>query len=421
MTDWQRKIAPLVRAVEKRYDALKYRLYYTLIGPRPIKIEPYRGYGTAKQLYLKGRVREKRGVKPPSDTDSWWNNLANMYKRLASYEVPHARLLARSEGVEQEIVANEEGMFEVWIEPPRPIASDRMWQPVELELLEPLCGWQEETVRATGHVLVPSPRAPYGIISDIDDTIIQSEVGTFLQMAYTMLFSNARTRLPLPGAAAFYQALYAGAGGEARAPIFYVSNGPWNLYDFLVDFFELNDIPGGPVLLLRNWGIYRDELLPTRQREHKLELTRQILDMYPDLPFLLIGDSGEADPEVYHELVHHYGERILAVYIRNVDHDPERGAAIRALADEVLEAGSELLLADDSLSMAQHAAEHGWIAREALPEIVAAQARDLAESSDHAANETIKRSESQKEKDIPSVLEGNDSRSTVIVKPEEKY
>ncbi|MFP3895992.1 MAG: App1 family protein [Anaerolineales bacterium] len=418
--DWQRKIAPLVRAVEKRYDALKYRLYYALGGPRPIKIQPYRGYGTTERLYLKGRMLEKRGITPPSETDNWWNNLVNMCKRMESREVPHARLVARFQGIEQEIIADEEGMFEVWIEPPRPIASDRMWQQMELELVEPLCEWQEETVRATGHVLVPSPRAPYAVISDIDDTIIQSEMGNFLQMAYTMLFSNARTRLPLPGAAAFYRALYAGAGSEGRVPIFYVSNSPWNLYDFLVDFFELNDIPGGPVLLLRNWGIYQDEILPTRQREHKLELTRQILDMYPDLPFLLIGDSGEADPEIYHELVHHYGERILALYIRKVDPDPERAAAIRALANEVLEASSELILADDSLTMARHAAAQGWIAPEMLSEIEAAQARDLAEVSGDAEYEIVEMNEPVGKEEIPSALEESDQVSTVAVESEDE-
>jgi phosphatidate phosphatase APP1 len=255
MKDWQERIAPLVRAVEKRYDALKYRLYYALGGPRPIKIQPYRGYGTPERLYLKGRVLEKRGITPPSETDSWWNNLVNMYKRMESREVPHARLTACFQGVEQEITADEEGMFELWIEPSSSISPDQMWQTVELELLEPLCERQEGPVRATGHVLIPPPSAPYGVISDIDDTIIQSDVSNFLQMLRTVLFSNARTRLPLPGAGAFYQRLHAGAQGRGRAPMFYVSNGPWNLYDLLVDFFELNGIPGGPVLLLRNWGI----------------------------------------------------------------------------------------------------------------------------------------------------------------------
>ena len=60
MTDWQQMIAPFVRAVERRYDAWKYRLYYALGGPGPITIETYRGFGTSEKLYLMGRVLEQR-------------------------------------------------------------------------------------------------------------------------------------------------------------------------------------------------------------------------------------------------------------------------------------------------------------------------------------------------------------------------
>ncbi len=380
MTDWQRKIAPLVRAVEKRYDALKYRLYYALGGPGPIKIQAYRGYGTRRRLHLKGRVLEERGISAPSETDRWWTNLVNMLKRLQSREVPHARLRARFQSVEREITADEEGMFGLWIEPQEPLSDGRFWHSVDLELLEPLSDRQQGPVRTEGHVLVPSPDAPFGVVSDIDDTVIQSDVGSFLRMLATMLFTNARTRLPLPGVAAFYRALHAGPAGKPKAPMFYVSNGLWNLYDLLEDFFRLNGIPGGPVLLLRNWGVYRDELLPTRQREHKLGLIRPILDLYRDLPFILIGDSGEADPQIYHQLVHEYGERVLAVYIRNVDPRQEHPEALHALAGEILEAGSELVLADDSLSMARHAARRGWIRPQALPGIAVEQARDRAGS-----------------------------------------
>lgn len=362
--------------MEKRYDALKYRLYYALGGPGPIRIQPYRGYGTDERLHLKGRVLEKRGITPPSETASRWANLVNMYRRLHSREVPHPRLVARFNGIHQEIAGDEEGMFEVSLELQRPLNSDEMWQSVELELVEPLSDHQEGPVRAEGQVLVPAPDAPFGVISDIDDTVIQSDIGSFVEMVATFLFSNAQTRLPLPGVAALYRALYAGPDGSARAPMFYVSNGLWNLYDLLEDFFRWNEIPGGPVLLLRNWGVYRDELLPTRQREHKLGLIRPILDTYGDLPFILIGDSGEADPEIYHELVRQYGERILAVYIRNVSSDLERPAAVRQLANQVLKAGSEMVLADDSVAMAQHAAERGFIRQETLGEIAAEQAQD---------------------------------------------
>jgi phosphatidate phosphatase APP1 len=292
-------------------------------------------------------------------------------------------------------------MFEVRIEPSQPIKGGHTWQSVDLELIEPLSDRQEGPVQATGRVLIPPSNAPFGVISDIDDTVIQSDVGNFLRMVSTVLLSNARTRLPLPGVAAFYRALHAGPSGQAKTPMFYVSNGLWNLYDLLEDFFRLNRIPGGPVLLLRNWGVYRDELLPTRQRGHKLSLIRSILDVYPELPFILIGDSSEADPEIYHSVVHGYGDRILAVYIRNVSRDPQRSQAIRALAEEILDAESELILADDSLSMAWHAARNGWIQEEALLEIEAEQSRESG-VSDSADGEAV----AEEEGDVVR-LEGN--------------
>jgi phosphatidate phosphatase APP1 len=254
MNDCQRQVAPVVRAVEKRYDTLKYRLYYLLGGPGPIKIVPYRGYGTHQKLYLQGRVLEERGITPPSETDSWWDNLVNMYKRIQSRQVPHARLSARFQDVAYEVTADEEGMFELWIDARRPVADNQIWQPVQLELVEPLSDQQEGPVRAMGQVLIPPRSARFGVISDIDDTVIQSDVGSFLQMLGTVLLSNARTRLPLPGVAAFYRALHAGHHSEAKNPMFYVSNGLWNLYDLLEDAFQLNEIPGGPVLLCETGG-----------------------------------------------------------------------------------------------------------------------------------------------------------------------
>jgi len=427
MTDWQRRIAPLVRAFEKRFDALKYRVYYALGGPGPIKIQPYRGYGTRRELHLRGRVLEDRGITPASETDSWWENLINMYKRLQSREVPYARLVARFQEVEREVTADEEGMFRVGIEPSHAVRGDRMWQLVDLELLEPVSDRQEGPVQATGKVLIPPPDAPFGVISDIDDTVIQSDVGNFLRMVSTVLLSNARTRLPLPGVAAFYRALHAGPNGQAKSPMFYVSNGLWNLYDLLEDFFRLNRIPGGPVLLLRNWGVYRDELLPTRQREHKLGLIRSILETYPELPFILIGDSSEADPEVYHSVVHQYGDRILAVYIRNISRDPDRSEAIQALAGEILDAGSELVLADDSLSMARHAARNGWILEDALCEIAAEQSQEsgISASTDgepaaEEESDAVRLGENLGNEDIRSALEGGGEGGvpTVIVDSE---
>lgn len=375
MVNWQEALAPFVRNVEERFDALRYRLNYMLGGFDPIKIVPYRGYGTPDTLYLKGRVLEDKGITRPTDNDTVWDNLVNTFKRFESDEVPHARVAVRFQESEQEVTADEEGIFEVWIEPAHPLATDRLWQPVELELRSPTSDEQEEEPRATGHVLVPPPSAQFAVISDIDDTILQTDAANVVRMARSVFLENARTRLPFAGVAAFYRALQDGAHGTDMNPLFYVSSSPWNLYDLLSEFFELQGVPLGPIFL-RNWGISRDELLPTKHRDYKLGVIRQMLDLYPDLPFILIGDSGQEDPEIYHTIVHEYPGRVLAVYVRNVSRGLERQEAVRALAEEVLKAGSTLLLADDSLAMAKHALDQGWIAEEHLPEIRAEKKKD---------------------------------------------
>jgi len=118
--------------------------------------------------------------------------------------------------------------------------------------------------------------------------------------------------------------------------------------------------------LLRDWELTR---LTERHVSHKGVAIREIFDTYPELPFLLVGDSGQEDPEIYAEIVRERPGRVKAVYIRNVTPNAERTDRIRTLAREVEAAGSTLVLADDTLAVAKHAALHGWIASDALVEI----------------------------------------------------
>ena len=108
----------------------------------------------------------------------------------------------------------------------------------------------------------------------------------------------------------------------------------------------------------------------------------RLLGRYPTLPFILLGDSGQTDPEIYTEVVLHYPGRIRAVYIRDVSHRVERTAAIAQLARAVTAAGSTMMLAADSLTIAQHLAAQGLIAAEALATVAAGKAQDEAPPGD---------------------------------------
>ena len=320
MINWRQVIAQLADAADNRLDRLKRRLDDRW-GDEPICIVPYRGFGTPEGIYLKGRVLEDRGVRPASETDSVWRNLRNMYRRFESDEIPAARVSARFGATEREFTADEEGFFEVRLAPEGPPAP-QLWHQVELALIEPRRPNQDE-VRAAGAVLIPPQNAQFGVISDIDDTVLQTDATSLVRMLRATFFGNAYTRLPFPGVAALYRALQSGADGQFANPLFYVSSSPWNIYDMLEEFFAVRQIPAGP-LMLRDWGFSSKEESPFRHRQHKLATIRRILDTYPTLPFLLIGDSGQQDPEIYREIVRLYPNRILAIYIRSVSRAPER-------------------------------------------------------------------------------------------------
>jgi phosphatidate phosphatase APP1 len=324
----------------------------------PYHIVPYRGYGRAGRVLVLGRVLQDERLLPANPGHSKVHNLLAMIKRLESDPLPLARVRASLPGGDRELVADDEGFFRGWLELQPETAG---WNVVPLELAHR----EHHAPIANAPFLTPHPSASYGVISDMDDTVLQSEVTNFIRAARMVLLENARTRLPFSGVAAFYKALEHGASGEVGNPIFYVSSSPWNLYDVIVDFLEAQDIPMGPVLL-RDWDL-RPSLL--RNKAHKIQHITEILDTFSAMPFILIGDSAQEDPEIYTEVVSGHPGRILAVYIRNVRPHPERSAAVQELARRVAQTGSALVLADDTLTAASHAAAHGWIRADALPAI----------------------------------------------------
>jgi phosphatidate phosphatase APP1 len=267
--------------------------------------------------------------------------------------------------VEHTAVTDEEGYFRAWLELPAPLPVGRSWHEADV-VLDAADGGS--AARATAHVLAPPRGARFGVISDLDDTVIRTDATSLVRMLRATLFHNAHTRLPFEGVAAFYRALNDGVTRAEGNPVFYVSSSPWNLYDLLVEFLEVRGIPLGPVML-RDWGIGSATPLPTAHGPHKRSHIAQILSFYADLPFILIGDSGQEDPEIYRDIVAAHAGRVRAIYIRNVARDPLRRKAVDALAEEVRGTGGTMVIAEDTYEAAKHAAEHGWIDPARLAEI----------------------------------------------------
>jgi len=324
-------------------------------------IRPHIGQVIERRVLLGGRVLREGAPLPATAATPRWRNLLNTYRSFVHVKVVDARLLAVFNDARTEVTTDDDGYFSVELELREP-ATGPLWQKVVFRLLD-APGYGGPTVQAEGLVLVHPLKSRFAVISDIDDTVLASDVTSKFRMMLRVLLSNAHTRMPFAGVGAFYRALE-NADGAEHNPIFYVSNGPWNLHDLLVDFFRLNGIPLGPISL-RDWGTH---LVLSRKPTgtHKRAQIARIMAFFPRVPVVLIGDSGEHDPEIFTRIAREFPGRVDTIYIRCVHDEPRRGAAIRRLRDEMRASGVEFLLVADSEEAAIHAAGRGLIPAQAV-------------------------------------------------------
>lgn len=361
MSGWKGKLENLVENIDNFSDDFRERLRKNKDDDRLLTIIPFIGYGTTKTVLLSGRVIENKYDITPQKDDGRWENLKNLYKRFETDEVSGARVRATFLETTVETETDAEGYFNAALDV-NGVLPDELFHEVELHLLAP--EENESSARVAAQVLVPPATARFGIISDLDDTVLTTNVTNKLKMFLTVALRNEYTRLPFRGVAAFYRALRKGIGGAENNPIFYVSSSPWNLYALLTEFLRIQEIPLGP-LFLKDFGSHT-LFSSSDHQSHKITNIEKILNAYPHLPFILIGDSGEQDPEIYAEIVRRFPQRILVIYIRNVNLDPDRVAAIESLITEIKIAGSQLVLAPDTQFAAAHAVAQNLIAAEEL-------------------------------------------------------
>lgn len=318
---------------------------------------PYLGYGGATGVFLRGRVLRDPLIPDALKTDTRWRNLANTLRRYNTAELPNASI----RGIWREHIVitrtDDEGIFSLHF--PDVHAEAFGWESVILEMTDypgktsnPA---EPQVIRAEGQVFFPPATARFGVVSDVDDTVLMTGVKQFMTMLRNTLFMNALTREAFPGTAAFYRALNA----DLTNPMFYVSSGAWNLYDLLILFFQTQGIPPGP-LMLTQWSLGVSMFLSPTRHEHKLTMIEMLLKAYPELNFILIGDSSEHDPYIYVQAARLYPTRIMAIYIRDVS-PPKREVVHRLSGELQMDTGIELVLFDKTEQVHLHAAEEGWV------------------------------------------------------------
>lgn len=276
----------------------------------------HHGLGTPERFEVEGRVIERRGGRPPRAGDSRLRNLWRSLRRLVSDEEDHARVRVALAGARWDLRSDEEGYFA--LRAPTPPAARPGWNRLVVEA-------GGGAARCESRALIVPAGSAVGIISDFDDTIVVSEVGSRRRLLAHSLLENYLQRAPVPGMAAWYRGILARNPRPEEAPVIYLTAAPRQLQAGIEAFLQHHGFPPGVVLAKRVSGDKRRDPILDQQR-YKTARIEAVLDALAGARFVLVGDDGESDPEIYRDIAARHPNRVDAVFIRRVSSDPDRPA-----------------------------------------------------------------------------------------------
>ena len=333
---------------------------------RGINVIVYRGFVAGDVAKVRVQVMETPELPGDSRIPYWEVAQANL-RRHAALQIVGAEVVLRIGKHSATEVTDNHGFANFSL----PVPDLRVgWHQAEAVVVPIEDG---ESASGTGRVIKPSLKAPFLVISDIDDTILLTGLTEGMAMVARTVLREASERAAIAGMASFYRGLARGvqsrSGSRKPAPtFFYVSTGSWAFYPTLQEFVQLRGFPVGP-MFLTDWGP-TERYLRRSGAEHKRTAIRRLLEAYPTMRFVLIGDSGQRDPLTYEEMAREFPGRVELILIRQVgDDEDERNTALRSRAAELRAEGIPLHLVPEASHAAELAHELGLCDDETLAEV----------------------------------------------------
>lgn len=280
-----------------------------------VKVEPLYAFGNEETVFVKGRAIEAYRQSKPSPRKNPFINILATIRRYAGNSVVDAKVEVTYQEITRTVTSDSEGVFEVIFQS-IDLTFDQdehvVFRFVNEEGLIP-----EEPENVVKVLRYPSDH-PLGIISDIDDTVLISHATQIGKKFWLSISKNAYTRRPFPGVSELYRMLT----NFGENPVFYVSSSDWSLSNLIEDFLEYRNLPSGP-LLLKDLHVNLSNIWKSGggSHSHKESKIQLLMDLYPGMQFVLIGDSGQHDPEIYASLIQRNPRRVRTVYIRQIKGD----------------------------------------------------------------------------------------------------
>lgn len=282
-------------------------------GQKPT-VTPFPGYGGPDWVRVLGRVMIVPPVKP---TTSGEYAGVRGWRSFVAVPIGYAQVTVTIDGVAHEVVADRGGVIDTRL-------------PAGLKP-----GWQSFTMSVEGgepietRVFIVGPDVRFGIVSDVDDTVMVTAIPRPLLAAWNSFVVNEHARQPVPGMAVLMERVVRENPG---APLVYLSTGAWNIAPTLIRFLSRHVFPPG-ALLLTDWGPTHDRWFRSG-RGHKLSNLRRLAAEFPHVRWLLVGDDGQHDESIYTAFVDEHPSQVVAVAIRRLSPAEAVLAGGRTAADD---------------------------------------------------------------------------------------
>jgi len=283
---------------------------------KPI-LQLYRGYANEQELIVMGHVLRRE-----HNYDFEKKKLKNATSILKLFRIKTIKNFDVYLHYNEEIIHTktlDDGYFKFCI--PLEKETHFGWMPYEVSLK-----YNNVKTSCKGSFIRPH-KGKLGIISDIDDTFLISHTNNFFRKIYILLFRNVNDRKVFKDVVSHYQALSQSGreNPEEANAFFYISSSEWNLYRFIAKFTRINKLPKAVVLLKDIKRGITDFFMSGRgNHDHKFEKIKHVVEFYPTLKYILMGDDSQHDPILYERICKIFPVTVIAVYIRQTGKSPKK-------------------------------------------------------------------------------------------------
>lgn len=296
------------------FKKIKKRIFFLLrLNDHPV-IKVYHGYGSDEKIVVLGHVLKLSPYPRKTFRSNWLVNLFSMLRMFMVIPFAKAKISIEWQGTIHHTQTGDDGFFRCEFLPGA--APRKGWQKVLVKLEEEK--YHLRVIQCVGEIYVPFP-SQHGFISDIDDTFLISHSARLRRKLYVLFTKNAHSRKPFKGVVHHYDLLarHDQVNGNCN-PFFYVSGSEWNLYNLIIEFTRVNYLPKGIFLLSSLKRISQFWRSGSNNLMTKFTRIIRIIEAFPHLQFVLLGDDSQIDVKIYLSVVKHFPGKVFAVYIRQV-------------------------------------------------------------------------------------------------------